>query len=258
MRDACFIPSNDAFWKVRRLLVFGHRGARGYAPENTMESFSMAVKMGADGVELDVHLSKDEELVVMHDDMVDRTTDGHGAVRDFTVEQLKKMDAGAKFGHRWKGARIPTLAEVFDGLGRAEYRIELKHSGKVYPRVEEKLVSFVRNSRLVRHVEITSFDYDALETIRRIDGSIRTGIIMHGKARWFAPIARKLGCAWMHMNSDLVAVDDVSAAHSKGFKLGMWTVNDKESAERAARLGIDGVTSDFPDVVVRTARLSGR
>lgn len=243
---------------MRRLLVFGHRGARGYAPENTMKSFLMAAEMGVDGVELDVHLSKDGELVVIHDDMVDRTTDGHGRVRDFTVGELKKLDAGSKFGREWKGARIPTLGEVFDGLGRTEYRIELKHSGKVYPRVEEKLVSFVRDSGLLRHVEITSFDYDALEAVRRLDGSIRTGVIMHGKARWFIPVARKLGCAWMHANSDLVAEDDVSAAHRKGFKLGMWTVNDEKSAERAVRLGVDGVTSDFPDAVVRTARRSGR
>ncbi len=256
--DACFIPSNDALRNVRRLRVFGHRGARGYAPENTTESFSMAVEMGVDGVELDVHLSKDGELVVIHDDTVDRTTDGHGAVRDFTVEQLKKLDAGVKFGHKWKGARIPTLGEVFDELGRANYRIELKHSSKAYPGVEEKLVSCVRDLKLVRHVEITSFDYDALETVRRLDGSFRTGMIMHGKVRWFTPIAKKLGCAWMHASHDLIGEDDVSAAHAKGFKLGMWTVNDEESAERAIRLGVDGVTSDFPDVAMRAARLSGR
>ena len=239
-------------------MVFGHRGARGYAPENTSESFSMAVEMGVDGVELDVHLSKDGELVVIHDDTVDRTTDGQGAVRDFTVEQLKKFDAGVKFGRKWKGARIPTLVEVFDGLGRENYRIELKHSSRTYPGVEEKLVSCVRDSGLVRHVEITSFDYDALETVRRLDGSFRTGIIMHGKARWFTPIAKKLGCTWMHANYDLMGEDDVSAAHVKGFKLGMWTVNDTESAERAIHLGVDGVTSDFPDVAMRAARLSGR
>ncbi|MDG6964607.1 MAG: glycerophosphodiester phosphodiesterase [Nitrososphaerota archaeon] len=243
---------------MRRLLVFGHRGARGYAPENTNESFSVAVEMGVDGIELDVHLSKDGELVVMHDDTVDRTTDGHGAVRDLTVEQLKKLDAGVKFGRKWRGARIPTLGDVFDRLGRSDYRIELKHSGGAYPGVEERLVSCVRDFGLVHHVEVTSFDYDALESVRRLDGRFRTGIIMHGKARWFIPIAKKLGCTWMHSNSDLVGKDDVSAAHVKGFKLGMWTVNSTESAERAIRLGVDGVTSDFPDVVMRAARMSGR
>ena len=223
-----------------------------------MGSFILAAEMGADGVELDVHLSKDDELVVMHDDTVDRTTDAHGAVRDFALGQLRKMDAGARFGRKWKGTRIPTLGEVFDALGRARYRIELKHSGKVYPGVEERLVSCVRDRGLPGHVEITSFDYDALEAVRRLDGSIRTGIIMHGKVRWFAPIARKLGCTWVHGNSDLIAADDVSTAHGKGFKLGMWTVNDEESVKRAARLGVDGVTSDFPDVAVRAARQSGR
>jgi glycerophosphoryl diester phosphodiesterase len=236
------------------MVVYGHRGARGYAPENTVESFRKALELGADGVEMDVHLSRDGEVVVIHDDTVDRTTDGTGAVGSMTLAQLKRLDAGVRFGKEWAGARIPTLTEVFEALGRVNLRIELKHSGKVYPGIEQRLVSQVEDAKMKSLVEVTSFDYDAIEAVKGVGRGLRTGIIVHGKVRWFAPIAKGLGSTWVHARSDLLTGEDSEAAHREGLMLGVWTVNDEEGARRAVEIGADGVTSDFPDRVIGAVR----
>jgi glycerophosphoryl diester phosphodiesterase len=123
------------------VLVFGHRGVKGHAPENTLEGFRMAKDLGVDGIEFDVHMSRDGHLVVIHDDDVGRTTNGNGLVRDMTLSQLKMLDAGVKFGKEWRGAKIPTVEEVFSQIEGLKFKIEIKHGSSVYNGIEEKMVS---------------------------------------------------------------------------------------------------------------------
>jgi glycerophosphoryl diester phosphodiesterase len=240
------------------LVVVGHRGAAGYAPENTIPSFRKAIELGVDAVELDVHMSRDGRIVVIHDDTLDRTTDGTGSVHDRTLAELKKLDAGLKFGRRWRGTRIPTLEEVFDEVGVFEYRIEVKRGGKVYRGMERKLLECVREYGLLDRVVFTSFDYDALERMKRKERRAQTGIIMQGRVRWFIPMTKKLGCSWINARHELVTAEDVVAAHVGGLKLGVWTVDTRQAAERTARLGVDGVTTNYPDVVIDVVRRGGR
>jgi glycerophosphoryl diester phosphodiesterase len=240
------------------LVVVGHRGAAGYAPENTIPSFRKAIELGVDAVELDVHMSRDGRIVVIHDDTLDRTTDGTGSVHDRTLAELKRLDAGSKFGRRWRGTRIPTLEEVFEEVGNFDYRIEVKRGGKVYRGMEGKLLGCVKDYGLLDRVVFTSFDYDALERIRREERWAHTGIIMQGRVRWFIPMTRKLGCSWINAKHELVTAEDVVAAHLGGLKLGVWTVDTRQAAERTVRLGVDGVTTNYPDVVIDVVRRGGR
>ncbi|MDG6929239.1 MAG: glycerophosphodiester phosphodiesterase [Nitrososphaerota archaeon] len=233
-----------------RPLVFGHRGARGHAPENTLESFRLAGSMKVDGVEFDVHLSKDGQLVVIHDDRVDRTTNGSGPVRDFTLARLKELDAGAKSEERWRGARIPTPAEVFAEVPGMRYKIELKHGGSVYPGIEEKLLREIERAGVKDSVRITSFDYDALERVRSLDRSVELGMIIHGRARWFFDAAKKMDARWLQANYGLLEPKDVALVHGEGLKVGAWGLAGEGDLRDAIRMGVDDITSDYPDEVL--------
>ena len=130
-------------------LIYGHRGASGYAPENTLEAFRLAMEMGADGFELDVHLSQDGELVVIHDESVDRTTDGTGFVRDLTLAQLKALDASNHMP-AYRGARIPTLGEVYDLIRDTHHivNVEIKTDECFYPGIEKKCIALAQEKNV--------------------------------------------------------------------------------------------------------------
>ena len=235
------------------VLVFGHRGAMGYAPENTIPSFRLAVEMGVDGVELDVHMTRDGEVVVIHDFTVDRTTNGNGYVRDLTLEQVKRLDAGAKFGGKWRGVSVPTLEEVFREFGRRiKYKIEIKRGSDYYPGIERKVVELIR--RYGVDAQVISFDYDALSNVRAIDRDIEVGIIFIGRISWFIDIAKKLNAQWLHPSQDLIDERGVELAHRLGFRVGAWTVNDEERARYLMSIGVDDITGNYPDRILRVTR----
>ena len=129
-------------------IILGHRGASGYAPENTLEAFRLAMDMGADGFELDVHLSKDGELIVMHDERVDRTTDGSGLIQSFTLKELKALDASNGMA-KYKGAKVPTLGELYDLIRDTRHvvNVEIKTDQIVYPDIAEKVLLFPSHRR---------------------------------------------------------------------------------------------------------------
>ena len=242
----------------RRTPVFGHRGAPSLAPENTLPSFRRALESGADGVELDIHMSSDGALIVIHDDKLDRTTNGSGFVYEHTLEELKKLDAGERFGERFSGTNVPTLDEVFSALGRVSYQIELKHSYKVYPNIERKLLETVNDFDMSENVELTSFDFDSLEKLAQLDSRPKRGILFRGKVHWFLNIARQLRVQWLHLESDLIDSADVQTAHAAGFKVDS-SANDYAEIRCALDLGVDQITTDYPDRVLHvTERNVGR
>ena len=233
-----------------RPLLFGHRGSRGLAPENTIPAFRLGVSYGVDGIELDIHLSNDRKMVVMHEDTVDRTTDGHGKISEMTYEQINKLDAGVRFGVQWKGTRVPLLGDVFDEFGNSiMYKIELKHSSKVYPGIEEMLLEEINKRSLNDRVQVISFDFDSLKNIRELNDKIALGLIIFGKPVWFIEIARKLNAEWLQAFYGLIYPEDVKIVHDNGLKLGVWTVNESEEIQRYCRIGIDDITSDFPNLL---------
>ncbi|GGP21006.1 glycerophosphoryl diester phosphodiesterase [Thermocladium modestius] len=239
------------------MLIYGHRGARGRAPENTIPSFSLAKEMGVDGVELDVHLTKDGEVVVMHDAAVDRTTNGSGLISRMTMEEVRRLDAGVKFGEKWAGTRVPTLGEVFSAIGRGiKYKVEIKRGSDFYPGIEEKVLDIIRKHGV--DAQVISFDFDALERVRELDGGVELGLIFVGRIRWFIEPARRLEAQWLHASHELIDGKGVAEAHSMGLRVGAWTVNDAEAAAALAGMGVDDITSDYPDSIIAAIRKAGK
>jgi glycerophosphoryl diester phosphodiesterase len=225
------------------VLRIGHRGAAGYEPENTLRSFQRAVQLGADMVELDVHLCASGELVVIHDDTVDRTTDGSGSVGGMTLGELRALDAG-------KGEKTPTLDEVFTALqGRAAVDVELKGLGTAEP-VYELVDGLVRRRRwALSDVLVTSFDWGMLEELRSLSDRIRLGPLVYKepfRALRFAPEIRAHSVNPFH---EYVDAGYVREAHRLGLAVYPWTVNEAADIERVKGLGADGVISDYPDRV---------
>jgi glycerophosphoryl diester phosphodiesterase len=223
--------------KKQRFIKIAHRGASAYEPENTLRSFKRAIEMKADMIELDVRLSYDRHLVIMHDENVDRTTNGHGLVREKTLSELKKLDAG-------KGERIPTFEEVIDlAKGKAGFVIELKEPG-----TEKGVISLVKENNLIEDAFIVSFNQDTLRNARKLEPTIRTGLILFSSPD---PVKLAKECladavAPFH---DFVAKDLIEKAHSNNLILITWTVDNRKRAEELGEIGVDGIVTNKPDLI---------
>ena len=222
------------------VIRIGHRGAAGYEPENTLRGFERAVQLGADMVELDVHICASGELVVIHDDTVDRTTDGSGRVGDMTLDELKVLDVG-------DGEKVPTLDEVFSAMqGRAAVDVELKGLGTAEP-VYELVDGLVRHRKWgLSEILVTSFDWGMLEEMRSLSDRIRLGPLIYKepfRALRFAPEIRAHSVNPFHESVDAGYVRE---AHRLGLAVYPWTVNEAADIERVKGLGVDGVISDYP------------
>lgn len=227
---------------AQKLFCFGHRGARGHEPENTVRSMRRALELGADGVELDVHFV-DGHLVVIHDDTLDRTTNGHGRLMDKSFAHLRSLDAGL-------GERIPTLAEIFDAVNRrAIVNVELKGPDTAAP-VAALIADYVGH-RGWRYEDflVSSFDPVPLQEVRRLCPQIRLGALTVKAPRDLAPLVEDLQAWSLHAGKDCVTPKLVEDAHRFGLKLFVFTVNEPEEIASMRALGVDGVFSDFPERV---------
>ncbi len=236
-----------------RVRVVGHRGAMGYCPENTLASFERALELGADWIELDVHLSRDDALIVIHDETLDRTTDGHGLVRDHTLAELSSLDAG-------NGERIPTLDDV---LAWARDRgtvvdIEIKNAPLFYAGIEDAVVSSVRNMNMVDNVIVISFDHAAVKRVKDIEPRIATGVLYAcrpidaGVALAHAAAADALLPQWA-----FVTREDVSRAHEAGLAVAPWATSDRKVVGHLIDCGVDAIATNHPDEVRRVVTERG-
>lgn len=226
-------------------LVIGHRGAKGRAPENTLAAFEEGARLGADVIECDVHFSRDRQLVVIHDDTVDRTTNGFGLVRELTLAQLKALDAGRR-------QRIPSLEEVLDWLrphSRMGIAIEIKKDLTVYPGIAEAVIDAVLARDLVSRTVVISFDYAILEEVKDLCRDLATGILFHH------PLPDPIGTA-VEVNADsvlpalhLLNHDLVIRAWNAGLAVFTWVANTEKEMEHAISFGVDGIASDYPDLL---------
>ena len=164
---------------MKDIIIYGHRGASKYAPENTFAAYNKAVDMGVDGIEIDVHKSKDGHLIVCHEEKVDRTTDGEGFIKDLTLEEIRKLDAGRWFSEEFQGERIPLLDEVLKFVKDKNLllNIEIKNGPIFYDEIEEDIVKAVRAYDLVENTIISSFNHYSLAYIKNIDKQFKTGIL---------------------------------------------------------------------------------
>lgn len=226
-------------------LVIAHRGASSYAPENTIAAFDLALQMGARHLELDVHLTHDDYLVVIHDDTVDRTTNGTGPVASQTLAALQGLDAGAWFGEAFVGARIPTLAEVLTRYqGRAHLHIELKGLTTHLP---QRTVDLVQAHGMAQHVTFTSFQHAHLQTMRAYAPELPTGWLVGEISDTVIAQAHTLECAQLCPRASQVTPALVQRLHAEGFRVRAWGVANDALMRQVVEAGADGMTVNFPD-----------
>ena len=238
--------------------VWAHRGASGYAPENTLEAFALADKMKADGIELDVHLSKDGEIIVTHDENVQRVTCGVDAmVKDLTLAELKKLDVYNGI-EGYRNVRIPTLPEVLDFLktNNLYLNIELKTGIVLYDGIEQKTIDAVRAAGLQDRVIYSSFNHYSLLKVRRLDPNAVCGLLYDAMLYQPWDYARQLGVQALHphFSEPTFVTGEVEAAHRLGLSVNVWTVNEEADLRRMAEMGCDGIISNYPDVALRVLR----
>jgi len=235
------------------VLNFAHRGASAAAPANTLAAFRLAAEMAADGVELDVQLSRDGEAVVIHDSTVDGTTDGHGAVRDMTLVQLKALDAGNWFDPAFAGERIPTLGEVFDAVGhRLLMNVEIKSLPSRSRGLEAEVVRLIEDNNLAYRVIVSSFNPLSLRKVKRLNPNIPTALLYAPGLPfplWQAWLSQIVPHEYCHPHHSMVDERYVAWARRKGYRVNVWTVNEPDEMHRLIALGVDGIITDHPDLL---------
>ncbi|HET9147109.1 MAG TPA: glycerophosphodiester phosphodiesterase family protein [Acetobacteraceae bacterium] len=228
------------------MICIGHRGAMGHAPENTLASVEKAIALGAPWVEIDVY-HVDGHLMVIHDDRLERTTNGSGYVTGQSHAYLRSLDAG-------NGEKIPTLDEVFDLVGRrAGINVELKGPDTARP-VMELIAERLRQGWSREEILISSFNHRELRNARSIDPAIRTGALIVGLPLTNAAFASELGAYSVHPSLEFIDREFVEDAHRRGLKVFVFTVNHPEDIARMAALGVDGLFTNYPDRVPVPAR----
>ena len=237
--------------------VLGHRGASFYAPENTLPAFELALEQGADGVELDVHLSKDGELIVMHDERVDRTTNAKGFIRDYTLEELKSFDAS--YGREsFAGVQIPTLGEVyalFKDTGKL-INVEIKTDILDYPGICEKLLKLEDEAGMNGSIIYSSFNHYTIKEMKALRPEAKVGLLY--MCGWVAPwdYAKSLGAECLHPHFITMARTPDMAKECKrlGIETNVWTVDESTWMERLLKLGVTSLITDKPDLALTVCK----
>ncbi|MFK0126089.1 glycerophosphodiester phosphodiesterase [Streptomyces nigra] len=223
-------------------LTIGHRGVMGLEPENTLRSFVAAQQAGLDVIELDLHLSKDGALVVMHDTDVDRTTDGTGAIADKALAELRALDAG-------RGERVPVFEEVLDAV-RTPLQAEIKDVAAA-----RALAEVITRRDLVSRVEVSSFHDDAVAEIARLVPGIRTALIASRYGTDIVDRAVAVGAATVCLNIRRLTLEIVEHARKADLRIIGWVVNTQDHLRLVRALELDGATTDYPEIK-RTGRFT--
>lgn len=232
----------------RRPLRIGHRGAAGTHPENTLASFRQAVALGVDGVEFDVQRTRDGHLVVLHDPTLDRTTNRCGLVRDLTLDEVRRADAGSWKGPQFAGERVPTLREVIRELPASLLLfLELKAGSLHYPGIEEELLRVLDEEGALGRTQVSSFDHQALHRLHRLAPDLPLGMLYTCNLMDPIGMAQAVGAQALHPAFMWVTPDLVVRAHAAGLKVIAWTVNEPSFIQLMKASGVDGIISDFPD-----------
>lgn len=232
--------------------VIGHRGASRAAPENTLAAFALAARLGADAVELDVKLTRDGAPIIMHDETVDRTTNGHGKVCDLTLADFKRLDAGGWKGRQFAGECVPTLAEVFEALDRRLWiNVELTNYYAGRDTLVPVVVALIQKMGMGRRVLLSSFDPFNLRRVRQLDPALplaqltSQAMAVHLREAWLAPLCPHEA---RHPDTPQLKQKGVAWYHRRGYRVNVWTNNDPAEMRGFIQQGVDGIITDVPDV----------
>ncbi|VVA44416.1 conserved hypothetical protein [Candidatus Roizmanbacteria bacterium] len=225
--------------------IVGHRGAAGLAPENTLKAFKIGCENNADVVECDIHLSKDKKLIVIHDGILDRTTNGKGWVKDYTFEELRKLDAG-------DGEKIPTLEEVIDTVFKYNKKLIIEIKAEDWQIAEELTNAFIiflsEHRDIIPHIFVHSFWHEVVKNVKEKFPEVQTFIIMMlgltpEKMLQLILNAKANGAA---IENDYISSELISLAHKQNLSLNAWLLNDQNSFDKMKKLGVDGLITNYP------------
>jgi glycerophosphoryl diester phosphodiesterase len=230
------------------MMVIAHRGASSYAPENTLAAFDLALAMGVRQIELDVDLTSDGHVVVIHDDSVDRTTNGSGPVTSHTLAALQALDAGSWFGEQFTNEWIPTFQEVLTRYkGRAYLHTEIKGRS---PFLSQRTADLIRMHGMEQQVTITSFQHVRLEEIRAYAPALPTGWLVGEVDAAVIAQARAMGVNQLCPRANIVTPALVQRLHAEGFVARAWGVTGERLMRQVIQAGADGMTINFPDTLI--------
>jgi len=238
---------------MSRTKVIAHRGSKGTHPENTIPAFLHAVNVGAEGIELDVQLSKDNELIVIHDEKVGRTTNGRGYVNQLSLKDLKQLDAGSWFAPAYAGTRIPTLLEVLEALKEVSFQgllnIELKTDRFPYEGIEKKVVDATNSSSWPFSIVFSSFNEETLIRLLELDQTISTALLFKkfGEEKTYLKEGLSLS-AW---HPKISWIKQASLSTLKEMPIRAWTVNKKADMIHCFVLSLEGIITDFPEKALK-------
>jgi glycerophosphoryl diester phosphodiesterase len=243
---------------MRRPLVTSHAACKGHAPENTLAGIEAALRLGADAIEIDVHCTSDGIPILIHDDTVDRTTDGSGNVHDLPLEVVRALDAGARqFAPKFQGERIPTLAEILDlTSGRALLQVEVKQVG-----IERAVADAIREADAVASCEVHSFWPQVVKAMRVEEPRMAAALLTDGRrvVDWdeFFGFALSLNAQGVSVYYSFATPEIVRQGQLRSLTFMAWTVDDEHDIAAAAEAGVDSICSNFPDIVSRIVKPSG-
>lgn len=231
-----------------RTYIIAHRGSKGTHPENTLPAFLHAIRVGAEGIELDVQLTKDRQLIVIHDETVNRTTDGEGLVSQLTLGELKQLDAGSWFAPRFSGTHLPTLKEVFETLTEEAFQglvnVELKTDRYAYEGIEEKVAELAQSREWPFDVVFSSFNEATL--LRLLDSApeLSAALLFRRLGEERTQVGRHLLSAW---HPKLTWLRQASVSLLNEMPLRVWTVNKEREMKQCFRLSLEAIITDFPE-----------
>src|SRR6185369_4125052 len=236
-------------------VIFAHRGASASAPENTLAAFELALAQNADAIELDVKLSADGQVIVIHDPMVDRTTGSHGRVKDLPLQELRALDAGSSFSEKFKGEKIPTLEEVFEAVGKRTFiNVELTNYNTPRDHLVEAVCMLIKKHHMQKRVIFSSFFPSNLSKARSYLPDVPRGLlaldgVLGAWARSFGFVFGKYQALHPYLTD--MTQQEVSRVHRVNRRIHVWTVNKEEDIRRFFGWGVDGIFTDDPQLALR-------
>ena len=237
--------------------IIAHRGASSKLPENTMTAYKQALKDGADGIELDIHLSKEKVPVVIHDETVDRTTDGYGFIKEYSVSDLKKLSAGKWKGWKYRKAEIPTLEEVLEWIKTThlDLVIELKNNLFPYKGMEKIALDLIEKHGMMNRTIFSSFNHDSLITLKKLNSNAETAPLYSKPIQDPASYAKSTGAKGVHPYFRITTEHLVKILHDNDLKIRPYTVNSPHFMAALYNWGADGLITDEPAIAYKLRKV---
>ena len=236
------------------VMVIAHRGFSGAAPENTLASFKKAIEIGSDMIEMDVQFSQDRKIMVRHDETLERTTNGRGRVVDYTLKELKNLDAGSWFGTHFSGEKIPTLKEVLElAKGRVLVNAEIKsptHGKYAITELTDQALKEVKKAGMINRVIFSSFNPAALEWLKK-DKSAGVALLYHGPWNFLSEVTGGRDYSILNLRHNYLTKRKVAKIHQEGCKVNVYTVNSRQELDRLVRWKVDGIITNYPDRLIQ-------